>query len=160
MSRELDQHDEERTPLPVLAPEPSFIEDDPRADAEAEDELAALGEIPGTLVGLIGAIAGRAREGRVPLATVEAALGAFPTSDVLASPDIAVVLAELGSRGIEVDDGVSEVELLAVEPPTPVEVAGDSGVMLDAFGQWRRDAMRHSILNREQEIELTTRYML
>ena len=160
MSRELDQHDEERTPLPVLAPEPSFIEDDPRADAEAEDELAALGEIPGTLVGLIGAIAGRAREGRVPLATVEAALGAFPTSDVLASPDIAVVLAELGSRGIEVDDGVSEVELLAVEPPTPVEVAGDSGVILDTFGQWRRDAMRHSILNREQEIELTTRYML
>jgi RNA polymerase sigma factor (sigma-70 family) len=160
LDRPLDPIDEAEAPRPTLPVEPSFLDEDSRADADAEDELAALGEIPGTVVGLIGAIAGRAKEGRVPLATVEAALGAFPASDELATPDIALVLAELGSRGIEVDDGVSETELLA-EPPAPVvEVAGDPGVMLDAFGQWRRDAMRHSVLSREQEIELTTRYML
>jgi RNA polymerase primary sigma factor len=157
----IDPNDEAEAPRPALPVEPSFLEEDPRADAEAEDELAALGEIPGTLPGLIGAIAGRAREGRVPLATVEAALGAFPASDETATPDIALVLAELGSRGIEVDDGVSESELLAASAPVAqAEVAGDSGAMLDAFGQWRRDAMRHTVLNREQEIELTTRYML
>lgn len=162
MSRDPDQtidpNEEAEAPKAALPVEPSFLDEDPRADAEAEDELAALGEIPGTLVGLIGAIAGRAKEGRVSIGTVEAALGAFPASDEVATPDIAVILAELGSRGIEVDDGVSE--LLAEVATPPAAVAGDPNLVLDAFGQWRREAMGHAVLSREQEIELTTRYML
>lgn len=78
-------------------------------------------------------------------------------AEVAAScPDIPSFLEALVARGVDVDAQV-DAELNA--PETEV-IYDDPSVVLDTEALWKRDALRHRILSRAEEAELTHRYTL
>jgi RNA polymerase sigma factor (sigma-70 family) len=88
-------------------------------------------------------------------------------------PDAATFLEALAAAGVDVDAGVdAEIEATAAallgHAPDPNKVAADAEIAayygadasLTTESLWKRDALRHRILNRAEEAELTHRYAL
>jgi RNA polymerase sigma factor (sigma-70 family) len=89
-----------------------------------------------------------------------------------AIPEVEAFLEALAKAGVDVDAGVeAEIEATTAallgspstegEAPKNAEISYDrDAVPLEAEALWKRDALRHRILNRAEEAELTHRYAL
>jgi RNA polymerase primary sigma factor len=153
-----------RHPQPETGADPALpIGETPEALAEdtALPEPVTVGEGQNVLEVALAAVKVLVRAGHVPLADVQATVEALETDEPGEEPDIGAVLAALAAQGIEVDEEISETELHeATARAAKLLLAAGAEGELDALAQWQRDALRHPVLTRPEETELTTRYAL
>ena len=127
------------------------------ATNEENDSVEMISEDP--LDTIVNFLRDSAVDGRITLADVNTALEGAEDAEAEESIDIATLLATLARAGIEVEDEIdeNEIEVGAIEA---VRLMGtDESGSLDAYNLWQQ-MLNHKILTREQEVELSTRYLL
>ncbi len=98
-------------------------------------------------------------DGHIALADINAILEDVESAQAEETIDIATVLAAIARAGLEVDDEIDESELETESADAAKIIAADDSGSLDAYSLWQQ-MLNHRILSREQEIELSTRYLL